>query len=73
MDDPLLDSVLPGRKIVGLFLIQLLGKDMVKDFRAEGFQQVVFRLKVGVKGRPADVGFIDDFLNGNMPVSLMFQ
>lgn len=46
---------------------------MLKDVGAHFPQKSVFRLKMGVKGTPSHIGFVNNFLNGNMLKALFGQ
>ena len=49
-----------ARKVMGLFLVQLLGENMFENLGAEGFQQRILRFKVRIEGRPPHVRQIND-------------
>ena len=57
------DIFFPRRKIMRIFLVQIIRKDMLEYFRTQGSQQLIFRLKMGVKCAASDVRRIYDLLN----------
>jgi hypothetical protein len=67
------DIFLPRREIVGAFLVQIIGKDMLEDFRTHGAKQFVFRLEMSIKGTAPYVRRIYDFLNRYIGIGLYFE
>jgi hypothetical protein len=65
--------VMLARKVMGLFFVQFIGKDMLENFGTEGFQQVILRFKMRVECRSSHIRQIDDLLNGDFRVVLFLQ
>ena len=61
------------RKVVSFLFSQVFGKNMLEYIRAERCQQIVFRLEMRIKGRPADIRPVDDILYRDPGIGLLLE
>ena len=57
--------------VAGMIVIHHAFYDVVKELLAHFFQKAILRLEMGVKRAAADVGAVDDVLDGNLRVRLL--